>query len=579
MERKVLLFVLWFLLMGNLFSQEKEPITLTAEVTPQSIHKGGEGVVVITCEVASDYHISDATSGLFEVTPDPLPGIVFEEAEIPEGEKEAYGYVYRGRVGIKIPFAVGRGASEGKNTISVMVKVQPCAEEGGVCFPPEIRKVEAQFSVLTTQEEVQAKVGERGGITGRLSRALEQGSIVAFLLVFLGGVFTSLTPCVYPMIPITIAVIGAQAGGGKLRGFVLSLFYVLGISITFSTLGVIAAKTGGLFGSYARHPVAIVFVAAVFFVMGLSMLGIFVLQMPSSLASKLQGKRRRGFVGALVTGLLAGLIVSPCISPLLVVVLAWVAKTGSVVLGVGLLFSFALGLGVLFILLGMFSGVIKNLPKSGAWMGIIERGFGVLLVALAIFFIRSLLPSLVYQGVWAVFFVVFGTFLGAFTPLDKEADKKRKIGKTTGILAVLVGGSIIFLSLAQWLGFGVRPEVEVKQISTIEPEWFSSDGEGFRQARLMNRPVLMDFFAEWCAACHELDEKTWSEERVRSELDRYVRIKLDLTRNDEQTQAYQNKYKIIGMPTVILFDVSGKEMFRFEGFKPPEDVLKILERY
>ncbi len=582
MKRLLILSFLVFSFAGVLFSQEKKPVTLSAEIIPQSIKKGGKGVFIVTCSISPDFHISDASTGLFDVSPELLEGVTFGKAEFPEGEKDTYGGVYHGKVKVKVPFVVGKKTREGENIVSAKVKIQPCAEGGGVCYPPETEMVKAKFSVLSGDKNAKPDIGglnNGGGIAGRLSSTLERGSFIAFLLVFLGGLLTSLTPCVYPMIPITIAVIGAQASGSKFRGFILSLFYVLGIAITFSSLGVIAAKTGALFGSYAQNPVALVIISLIFFLMGLSMLGVFVIQMPSSISSKLRRGKSRGFVGALVTGLLAGMIVSPCISPLLVVILTWVAKTGSVVLGIGLLFSFALGLGVLFIILGTFSGVIKNLPRSGGWAELIEKSFGVILLALAIVFVRPVVSHIFYLWLWAIFLVVFGTYTGAFTLLDGEADGKKKLGKAFGIILVLVGGSFIFFGTARWAGFSFVKQSKVQQFSAESSYWLSSDEEGFREAKLTGRPVLIDFFAQWCAACHELDDKTWSQEQVRSELDRFVRVKLDLTKNDEKVKAIQKKYKILGMPTVILFDSSGKEMDRFEGFKPPQEVLKLLKKY
>jgi thiol:disulfide interchange protein DsbD len=565
---------------GGLASQEKEPVAVTAEVSPAALQWYEKGTLAVTCDIAGGYHISDATSSYFQVIPADLPGISFDEPEYPQGEKEEFvGFVYRGRITVNVPFRVGKEAGEGTRILPVEVTVQSCAEASGICYAPETREVEAHFTVLAITDKEEPVSTESSGIAGRLSRSLDQGSWVAFFIVFLGGLLTSFTPCVYPMIPITIAVIGAQAGDGKLRGFVLSLFYVLGICVTFSTLGIIAAKTGGLFGSYVQHPVVVVLISMIFLLMGLSMLGVFVLRMPSSLATKLQGKRRTGFIGALLTGLVAGLVVSPCVSPLLVVILAWVARTGSVILGIGLLFSFALGLGVLFIVLGTFSGVIKSLPKSGGWMEIIERGFGVLLVAIAIIFIRPILPAYIYHALWAIFLLVFGTFVGAFTPLDAEAGRQRKLGKAVGILSVLIGGALIFWTVYDWIGFRARPMENVRIQEREDARWLSSDEEGFRQAQLSGKPVIVDFWAEWCAACHELDEKTWPDPSVQMELDRFILVKLDLTRNNEQTKTYQKKYKIIGMPTVIFFDPSGEELGRFEGFRSPEDTIEILKQY
>lgn len=579
LRRFAVLWAVAFSAASLLGAQEKDPVRLTAEVKPMNVRNGNWSELVILCEIVDGYHISDAKSGLFEILPDPTDGIDFRSIAYPEGEEDSFGSFYRGKVSVSVPFTVSKKVMEGRHSITARVKIQPCDEKSGVCYPPEIRTVAAEFIVLSASNEGQANVEEEHGIAGRLSNALERGSVIAFLIVFLGGILTSLTPCVYPMIPITIAVIGAQATGSRMRGFVLSLVYVLGISFTFSGLGLIAAKTGGLFGAYARHPVVLILIASIFFMMGLSMLGVFVLQMPSALASKLRGRKRSGILGALLTGLLAGFIVSPCISPILVVILTWVAKSGSVMLGIGLLFSFALGLGLLFILIGTFSGVLKNLPKSGGWMEFVERGFGILLVILAIVFLKPLFSQPVYFLIWSAFFIFFGTFIGAFTPMGMEAGRRRKIGKAVGLLAIFAGASLTFFGMAGLLGVDTPFSVEGKSLSTESTMWIATDTEGFRRAKMTGKPVLMDFYAEWCTACKELDEKTWPDASVRSVLEGFILVKLDLTKNDDRSRAYQNQYGVIGMPTVILFDALGREKYRFEGYRSPEEVAAILREY
>ncbi|MCJ7812124.1 sulfite exporter TauE/SafE family protein, partial [bacterium] len=354
MKRLIVLFTLGFLEIGSLWSEEVDPILFTAEVVPQMIEISGKGVLEITCVIAFHYYISDTTNGLFEISPQSLQGIRFNEVEYPPGEKGAFGDVYKNNIKVKIPFIVDGESSIGTQAMWIDVTFQACSEDGSVCYLPKTQKLKSEFTVLASPLVNQIYFEKESGIASRLSHALEEGSVISFLLVFLGGILTSLTPCVYPMIPITVAVIGAQTEDGKLHGFILSLFYVFGIATTFSVLGIFVAKTGTLFGSYAQHPFVIIMIASVFFLMGLSMLGVFVLRMPPILTSAFRVKRK-GVIGALITGLLAGVIVSPCVSPLLVAILTWVAKTGSVFLGFGLLFSFAMGLGVLFILIGTFS--------------------------------------------------------------------------------------------------------------------------------------------------------------------------------------------------------------------------------
>ena len=573
-KRKTISIVAGFLFVAvNVFAQIENPVDIELIFRPAEVKPGSKVEGILVCNIAEGYHISDASSGLFRIEIEPVSGLVFDSPQYPAGIEDPYGTVYRGRVRIVIPGRVLDTAAAGLRSVEAGVTIQPCHEESGLCYAPETKNVSAD---LTVQSGATASSGGSGSIADRLTRALDSGSLAAFLIVFLGGLLTSLTPCVYPMIPITVAVIGAQASGGRMRGFVLSLFYVLGIAVTFSVLGFLAARTGALFGAVAQHPVAIILIASIFLLMGLSMLGLFAMQMPSSLTSKLQGKKRSGAIGAFLTGLLAGLIVSPCISPLLVVILTWVARSGSVVMGVGLLFSFALGLGVLFILVGTFSGILKTLPRSGGWMELIERGFGILLIVLAIVFLRPLLPTFIRFWVWAVFFTFLGAGLGGFRPFREDADRKQKIGKALGVLALFFSASLVFFGFVERYGLGSVNRVESKEAVIEESGWISSDEEGFREASRTEKPVLMDFYADWCAACRELDEKTWPDPMVRSETDRFVLVKLDLTRNDDRTREVQKKYGIIGMPTVIIFSSGGEEKTRFEGFRTPEEMVSIL---
>jgi len=232
-----------FLMVWFLTAQADEIVIFRAQSQPSQVAKGGQGTITIQYEIVEGYHISDASSGIFEVVPKSVKGIEFMEPIFPPPEEDDYGNFYTGKVEVQIPFQVNLSASQGVLEFVFELTIQPCSEDGGICYPPEMHEVQTNVEILSRIAETQQSIPSEG-ISGQVSRALEKGSLLAFLFVFLGGILTSLTPCVYPMIPITIAVIGAQATGGKLKGFVLSLFYVLGLAVTFSTLGFIAARTG-----------------------------------------------------------------------------------------------------------------------------------------------------------------------------------------------------------------------------------------------------------------------------------------------------------------------------------------------
>jgi thiol:disulfide interchange protein DsbD len=555
---------------------------LSATVEPSALRAGGSGTFFVRLALSEGFHVTAPGSGLFEVVPDTAGGIEFGAPQYPAAVKDAWGDVYKGKVSVPVSFRVRADASPGARKLEATVTVQQCGEAQGVCYAPEDVRVEAALTVESGVEDSGAPPAARGerDLAGRVSDALEKGSIAAFLLVFLGGLLTSLTPCVYPMIPITMAVIGAQSSGKKAGGFVLSLFYVLGIGITFSVLGMAAAKTGSLFGSFMSHPAVTVLIAVLFFAMGLSMLGAFVMQLPPALASRLRGRKRTGFLGALLTGIAAGLIVSPCISPLLVVILAWVAKQGSLLLGFGLLFSFAMGLGVLFVVIGTFSGALRALPKTGVWAELIERGFGLMLVALALVFLRPVLGPFLYACAWAAALVVAGTFLGAFTPIDAGGPTRGKIAKSAAVLLVMTGGILLFSAITGRLSGTASSPVAAPSVSRAEgPAWLLSETGALNAASSSGKPVLVDFAADWCAACRELDEKTWPDPSVLSAAGAFIPLRLDMTENTESVKALQKKFGILGMPTVLVLSPEGRELGRFTGFRGPAEVVRFLEAH
>ena len=216
---------------------------------------------------------------------------------------------------------------------------------------------------------------------------LQNVSLVAYLVVFVGGVLTSFTPCVYPMIPITVGYIGGRSGGSKLRGLLLSSFYVLGVAVTYSALGGFAALTGRMFGRISTNPIVYLVVAAICILLGLSMLDVFMLPIPSFLMNIQPKKKGKGIIGAFVIGWVSGWVAAPCTAPVLGVLLTFVATKQHVVFGMSLMFVFAVGMGTLLILVGTFAGILAALPKAGSWMVVIKKGFGCVMIAAGVYFL------------------------------------------------------------------------------------------------------------------------------------------------------------------------------------------------
>lgn len=337
---------------------------------------------------------------------------------------------------------------------------------------------------------------------------IEGNIFYALLLIFFFGFLTSLTPCVYPLIPITLAVLGTKQERSKLQSFLISLSYVIGIGLTYALLGVVAAQTGQLFGSFIGHPVVIVTMSLIFLMMGLSLLGLFELQPPAFIRNKLANtKTQKGFVGAFVSGLLAGVIASPCVGPVLVGVLAYIAQTQNSLLGFVLLFTFAMGFGVLFLALGTFSQFTHKLPRSGAWMNSIKFLLAFCLFAMAAYYSWPL----------------------------------------------------------------VKPYVQQSEVveSAHKVSWEKFSPVKVLQAQENGKPVIIDFYADWCAACVEMDKFTFTVEQVVDKSKEFVMLKVDATSPFDELTDWQNKYKVYGLPTMIFINSKGEvlEDLTLTGFE------------
>jgi thiol:disulfide interchange protein len=280
-----------------------------------------------------------------------------------------------------------------------------------------------------------------------LNQELEKKSLLLFALVFLLGFLTSLTPCVYPVIPIVMGYIGTRSGKKKLKGFYLSIFFVLGLAFVYSVLGVVAATTGSMMGVSFQNPIVVIIIAAVFIVMGLSLAGLFVIPVPSSISSKVQsGGGKSEVIGAAAIGGVAGIIAAPCVGPVLIALLSWISQTGNVFLGFLLTFIFSLGMGIIFLLVGTFSGIVSSLPKSGRWMDYVKYFFAVVLLAGGIYILNSIVPSWVNLLLWGIFLVGLSVFIGLFKS-QNEYKTKNKIYKFIGLLILLVGIFLFYKSL------------------------------------------------------------------------------------------------------------------------------------
>ena len=387
----------------------------------------------------------------------------------------------------------------------------------------------------------------------RLGALLAEGSVLAFAVAFAGGVATSLTPCVYPLIPITVSIFGARKAGSRREAMTLSGLYVLGIAAMYSALGVGAALTGRAFGSVMQNPWVIGLVALVLAAMAASMFGAFELQLPASWQARLNTVGGAGRAGAFAMGLVSGIVAAPCTGPVLAAALTFVAAKGSVTFGFGIMFTYAIGMGLLFFLIGAFS---IALPKSGPWMDVVKSVFGVALLAAAGVFLKDAFPALkpLFSAARAAAFVAAGAaaagvLLGALHG-SFSAPGWARAAKALGV-ALLVGG-IVYAAGAT--------AARERRRAAEGFAWVHDEAEALALAKREGRPVIVDFWAEWCTACKELDRTAWADPRVREEASRFVAVKLDGTDGSDRFQAAADKYGIVGMPTVIFIDPRGREV-------------------
>ena len=407
----------------------------------------------------------------------------------------------------------------------------------------------------------------------RSAELLAHGYLWAFVTVFAGGFLTSLTPCVYPMISITVSLFGARDEKvTRRRAMALAATYVAGIGVMYTSLGVSFALAGRAFGTFMSSPYVMVPIAVLFFVMAASMFGAFELALPSNLQTRLSGLGGKGFGGSFVMGLVGGIIAAPCTGPVLASVLAYVATTRSVVMGGSLLFTYALGMGVLFFVIAAFA---VSLPKSGGWMETVKSFFGVVMIVAALYFLRNVARPLAAYGSpsngWLIVHAVAiaaGAAIGGFHLSFKYSPRIEKLRKSVGIAAVVVGGFGV-------VGWMLAPKLS----ASIDLAWIHGEAAGVKTARATHTAALVDFYADWCLPCKEMELKTFDDEAVSAELGRLQLVKVDCTSDEDPIVVeVKKRYGADTLPTLVLLDSDGKTVQTIHKAIEAKELLPLLEQ-
>jgi thiol:disulfide interchange protein DsbD len=514
---------------------------------------------VITARIADGWHINSNRPTESYAIPTVL---VLDNAELlsvvyPQHEMRSFQFtegkpiaVYTGTA--QVPFTARLKGS----SLHATLRYQACSDR--ICLPPNTAEGEisltARPSPAAAQLTLPAGEGRGEGQAApepppdRLAATFASSGLpLTLIILFVGGLALNLTPCVFPLIPITLGFFAMQSDGRRAHRFALSAMYVLGIVITYSALGVAAALGGKMFGAWLQLPAVLIAFALLMLVLAASMFGAYEIQPPRWIANRSGG--RAGMAGALTMGLAIGIVAAPCVGPVVISLLTLVAQIGKPVIGGVMFASLAFGLGFPYLV------ALNALPSPGEWMVQVKKAMGFVLVAMAFYFLRPLTGDDVFR--WGV------------------------------VLSLLVGSGFLFISrgtagramrlacASLLLVAGVAFAIPTRG---AEVQWTPYEASALAAARAAGKPAVIDFTADWCIPCKELDARTFSNRAVAAELGRFARIKADVTQNNDATAALMRQYGVIGPPTVIFVDPQGRELreLRLVGFEKPEAFLTRL---
>ena len=612
----VVLFLCFFLPLSSAQTpQDANVVQVEAYSSHARIHPGEPFKLAIIVNIKQGFHINSHEPLDKFLRPtvlkfDERKGIVFGPVSYPKPNLKAFSFstnkisVYEGKISIFAQGKISEDISIGNLSLPSVLAYQACDDQ--TCFMPRTVRFEVPLKVVKADEPIElinkhifqqeasistlpsppgpdldnrldksirapsARAGlkreDLGGDELRAKQVIEKGLPYAAIAFFLFGLALNLTPCVYPVIPMTVSFFINQSDRKKWAMFLLALSYVVGIALIFSALGLISALVGKQWGFLFQNPWFVIVITIIILSMAASMFGAFEITVPSFLMTPL-GRSRQGVLGSLLMGLTVGVVIAPCAAGILIGLVGLVAKLGIVAKGTLLFFVMGLGLGLPYLFLAMFSGLLNRLPKSGMWMVWIRKLFGLLLIGVAIYF---LLPQAKQiddqQGFYLGVLCVFGGLLLGFLEHGEGYTRSFKIIRGIfGILLILLGALLV--------NAAIQPEP-----SPID--WVYYRDQSIEQLKEKNRPVLIDFYADWCAACKELDRRTFRNKKVVKKAIEFVMLRVDCTSPDNKCTALTEKFGVSGLPTVVFMNSKGEEIhgLRGVGFLGPAEMLRKMEK-
>lgn len=521
------------------------------------------------------------------------PTVSVAGVSLPEGERKAdptFGTVQVYHQPFEATIALSQTGGRA-NQVQLLASYQGCNEPLGVCYPPIEKTVTVALPAAAASPPVQVETPAPPAVDASDADAVRQlfarSSRWALVAAFFGfGILLAFTPCMLPMIPILSGIIVGHGQMTQRHALGLSAVYVLAMAITYALAGVAAGLAGSLLSAYLQSPWVLGSFAAIFVLLALSMFGLYELQLPTAFQTRLaavSGRIKGGkAISAFLMGVLSAVIVGPCVAAPLAGALLYIGQTHDIVLGGTALFAMGIGMGVPLLAVGAATGSL--LPRAGAWTESVKRVFGVGMLAVAVYMLAPVIPVVVQQLLWAALLIVPAVFLHALDPLPPHAPGFRRLFKGVGVLAMLAGAALMVGALSghreilqPLAGFRGGDRIARKELA-FQPVQTNAELDA-RLAAARGRPVMLDFWAEWCVSCKEMDQFTFSDPRVQAYLKDTVLLRADVTANNEEHRALLARFRLFGPPGIVFFDPIGHEIpFRVIGYQPPDHFLESLKR-
>lgn len=542
--------------------------------------------VVFNLVLGKDIYLYDDKLKVYISKPEKID--IRSELSIPKPVPYEEWQVLFDDLSIQIPHSLIKSKTD-VSKVELTVEYQGCSK-AGLCYAPMSQTLNLDFASGSTASTVQEKANVDSAAvelneTDAIASTLKDGSVWLVLVTFFGfGLLLSLTPCVFPMIPILSSIIVKAGDEGNLtasKGFFLSLVYVLAMAAAYTIAGVLAGLFGANLQVALQNPYVLTVFAGIFVALAFSMFGYFKLELPQGLQNKINkttdGKEKQGVIGIAIMGFLSALIVGPCVAPPLAGALVYIGQTGDAILGGMALFVMSLGMGAPLLLIGLGAG--KYMPKPGGWMDSVSKVFGIVMLAVAVWMLDRVLPAIVVMYLWALLFIGAALYLKVFEHI------LAKLITTV----ILIYGVLVFVGAVSGATNPLKPldkftsGVVIGQASNAELKWnyVKTNAQIDAAVKASNKPVMLDFYADWCVSCKELEGITFKDPAVIAKLNEFTLIKADVTKNNDDDKAMQKRFGVVGPPALIFWDKNNKEIksSQIVGYKNPKQFLEIVNKH